>query len=127
MASDDTSQKAADSHNTGDGLKKNTNQQGRYDFDLAVIGAGPGGYATALRAAELGLSVALIDKDSSLGGTCLNRGCIPTKALLTAAHTWDEIKHAKYWGISVNQDAVQIDTAQLYRQKMKTVETMVKG
>lgn len=127
MASDDTSQKAADSHNTGDGLKKNTNQQGRYDFDLAVIGAGPGGYATALRAAELGLSVALIDKDSSLGGTCLNRGCIPTKALLTAAHTWDEIKHAKYWGISVNQDAVQIDTAQLHRQKMKTVETMVKG
>ena len=51
-------------------------------FDIAIIGAGPGGYSTALRAAELGKSVALIERDGTLGGTCLNRGCIPSKALL---------------------------------------------
>ena len=53
-------------------------------FDLVIIGAGPGGYSTALRAAELGMKVALVERDATVGGTCLNRGCIPSKALITA-------------------------------------------
>ena len=56
-------------------------------FDLVIIGAGPGGYSTALRAAELGMKVALVERDATVGGTCLNRGCIPSKALITATHT----------------------------------------
>ena len=51
-------------------------------FDLVIIGAGPGGYSTALRAAELGMKVALVERDATVGGTCLNRGCIPSKALI---------------------------------------------
>lgn len=64
-------------------------------FDIAIIGAGPGGYSTALRAAELGKSVALIERDGTLGGTCLNRGCIPSKALLTAVHSVETIHNAE--------------------------------
>ena len=56
-----------------------------YDYDVLIIGSGPGGYATALRTSELGLSTAVIEKTDVVGGTCLNRGCIPTKAYLTAA------------------------------------------
>ena len=70
-------------------------------FDIVVIGAGPGGYATALRAAELGLSVALVERDATLGGTCLNRGCIPSKALLTAAHAMHTAKWAPVTGLQV--------------------------
>ena len=55
-------------------------------FDIAIIGGGPGGYSTALRAAELGKRVAMIERDATLGGTCLNRGCIPSKALISATH-----------------------------------------
>lgn len=100
---------------------------GRYDYDVAVIGAGPGGYATALRAAELGLKTALIEKDATLGGTCLNRGCIPTKALLTAAHAREEISKAQYWGISVDETAVSANTGKLFEQKAKITGTMVSG
>ena len=63
-------------------------------FDLVIIGAGPGGYSTALRAAELGMKVALIERDATVGGTCLNRGCIPSKALITATHTIDTVHPA---------------------------------
>lgn len=100
---------------------------GRYDYDIAVIGAGPGGYATALRAAELGLKTALIEKDATLGGTCLNRGCIPTKALLTAAHAREEISKAQYWGISVDKTAVSADIGKLFERKAKITGTMVSG
>ena len=100
---------------------------GRYDYDIAVIGAGPGGYATALRAADLGLKTALIEKDATLGGTCLNRGCIPTKALLTAAHAREEISKAQYWGISVDETAVSADTGKLFGRKAKITGTMVSG
>ena len=100
---------------------------GRYDYDVAVIGAGPGGYATALRAAELGLKTALIEKDATLGGACLNRGCIPTKALLTAAHAREEISKAQYWGISVDETAVSADIGKLFERKAKITGTMVSG
>lgn len=73
------------------------------NFDLIVVGSGPGGYVTAIRASQLGLKTAIIEKES-LGGICLNWGCIPTKALLKSAQVFDYIKHASDYGIQV-QDA----------------------
>ena len=81
-------------------------QDQRRDYDIAIIGAGPGGYSTALRAAELGLSVALIDRDAVVGGTCLNRGCIPSKALITATHAIGTIRHARELGINASVDGI---------------------
>ena len=75
-------------------------------FDIAIIGAGPGGYSTALRAAELGKSVALIERDGTLGGTCLNRGCIPSKALLTAVHSVETIHNAERMGINATLQSI---------------------
>lgn len=71
-------------------------------FDLVIIGAGPGGYSTALRAAELGMKVALIERDATVGGTCLNRGCIPSKALITATHTIDTVHRAAELGVNAS-------------------------
>ena len=68
------------------------------DFDLVVLGAGTGGYAAAFRAAQLGLKVALVDEDK-IGGTCLHRGCIPTKALLESAAFAERVRHAKDYGV----------------------------
>src|SRR5262245_36781643 len=67
-------------------------------FDVVILGGGSGGYATALRAAELGLSVALVERDK-LGGTCLHRGCIPTKALLHAGEVADAAREAGQFGV----------------------------
>ena len=71
-------------------------------YDVIVLGSGPGGYVTAIRASQLGLKTAVIEKES-LGGVCLNWGCIPTKALLKSAQVFDYLKHAEHYGISVNQ------------------------
>ena len=70
-------------------------------YDVVVLGGGSGGYATALRAAQLGLSVALIEKDK-LGGTCLHRGCIPTKALLHAGEVADTAREAEQFGVQAS-------------------------
>ena len=69
-------------------------------FDVAIIGGGPAGYTAAIRGAELGLKVALIDNAPRLGGTCLHVGCIPTKALLFNAEIWDHLKHAAEFGLA---------------------------
>ena len=69
------------------------------DFDVVILGGGSGGYATALRSAQLGLSVALIEQDK-IGGTCLHRGCIPTKALLHAGEIAENTKHAAEFGVN---------------------------
>ena len=71
-------------------------------FDIAVIGSGPGGYVAAIRAAQLGKKVAIIEK-ADLGGVCLNWGCIPTKALLKSAQVCDYINHAADYGITVKE------------------------
>jgi dihydrolipoamide dehydrogenase len=71
-------------------------------YDIAVLGGGPGGYVAAIRAAKEGRSVALIEKDQ-LGGTCLNRGCIPSKALLRHAELIEDIKKAQSWGIETGE------------------------
>jgi dihydrolipoamide dehydrogenase len=68
-------------------------------FDVTIVGGGPAGYTAAIRGAEYGLKVALIEKSDKLGGTCLHVGCIPTKALLFAAEIWDHLKHAAEYGI----------------------------
>ncbi len=68
-------------------------------YDVAIIGGGPGGYTAAIRGAQLGLKVALIEKTDKLGGTCLHVGCVPTKALLFNAEIWDHLKHAAEFGI----------------------------
>ncbi|MGB2809668.1 MAG: FAD-dependent oxidoreductase, partial [Sedimentisphaerales bacterium] len=69
-------------------------------FDVVVIGSGPGGYSAAIRCAQRGATVAVVEKNF-IGGTCLNRGCIPSKALLASAHTLLSIKHAALMGVDV--------------------------
>ena len=93
-------------------------------YDIAVIGAGPGGYHAAIRAAQNGAKVALIEKDS-LGGTCLNRGCIPTKALLASAHLLEKIQESKEFGIEVN--GVQADFNKVVERKNKVVRELCDG
>src|SRR5258708_26604924 len=70
-------------------------------FDLSIVGSGPGGYVAGIRAGQLGLKVAVVEKDPKFGGTCLHRGCIPTKALLHTAALLDEIKGVAEHGIEV--------------------------
>ena len=71
-------------------------------FDLIILGSGPGGYVTAIRASQLGLKTAIIEKES-LGGVCLNWGCIPTKALLKSAQVFEYLKHSSDYGLKVSE------------------------
>ena len=84
------------------------------DFDLVVLGGGSGGYACALRASQLGLSVALIEKEK-LGGTCLHRGCIPTKALLHAGEIADNARHAGDFGVKATFDSIDMNGVNAYK------------
>jgi len=93
-------------------------------FDVVVIGAGPGGYPAAIRAAQLGASVAIVEKEQ-LGGTCLNWGCIPTKTLIAAAETLAKIKRAAAFGITVS--GVSLDYAAMIAQKNKIVGQLQGG
>ena len=100
-------------------------------FDLVVLGGGSGGYAAALRAAELGKSVALIEKDK-LGGTCLHRGCIPTKALLHAAEVADTARDAASIGVRATLEGIDPAGVRAYREgivakKFKGLEGLVKA
>ncbi len=95
------------------------------DFDLVVLGAGTGGYSAAFRAAQLGLKVALVDEDK-IGGTCLHRGCIPTKALLESAGLADRIRHAKALGITLPGEP-SIDYAVMAANKDAVVKRMWTG
>jgi len=93
-------------------------------FDVVILGGGSGGYATALRAGQLGLSVALIEKDK-LGGTCLHRGCIPTKALLHAAEVADNVRESEQFGVKAN--LLGIDMAKVNAYKEGVVSRLHKG
>jgi dihydrolipoamide dehydrogenase len=94
------------------------------NFDIVILGAGSGGYAAALRAAELNLSVALIDK-AELGGTCLHRGCIPTKALLHAAEVAEQTRESEQFGVKA--DLIGIDMAGVNAYKDGVVSRLYKG
>ena len=96
------------------------------DFDLIVIGAGPGGYVAAIRGAQLGMKVACVEKEKTLGGTCLNIGCIPSKALLNSSEKFTEIsKHAEEHGISTGK--VDLDLSKLMQRKNKIVKQLTSG
>src|ERR687898_1694445 len=94
-----------------------------YDFDVLVIGAGPGGYVAAIRAAQLGLKTACAEGRETLGGTCLNVGCIPSKALLHASELFEEAAHGTLakWGVKTS--GVEVDLAVMHESK----DTAVKG
>jgi dihydrolipoamide dehydrogenase len=93
-------------------------------YDVAVLGAGTGGYSTALRAAQLGKRVVLIERDGRLGGTCLLRGCIPTKALLRSAEIMDHVNQADRWGIKASGEP---DWDAVLAFKAKVVDKLVNG
>lgn len=93
-------------------------------YQVGILGGGPGGYVCALRAAQLGLSVVLVE-GQRIGGTCLNKGCIPTKALVKSAELWREIKHADIFGIQVSNAA--FDFSKVMERKDQVVETLVSG
>src|SRR5437764_12650742 len=97
-------------------------------YDLVVIGSGTGGYVAAIRAAQLGLRTAVVERQPALGGTCLNWGCIPTKALLEHAHAFKIAQHAKDWGISLGAAAaVTIDMTAVQTRKDRVVTGLTKG
>ena len=95
-------------------------------YDLIVIGSGPGGYVCAIRAAQLGMNTAVVEKRATFGGTCLNIGCIPSKAMLNASELYDEASH-KFadMGIKVGKPAVDLPT--LLKYKQQAVDSNVKG
>jgi dihydrolipoamide dehydrogenase len=95
-------------------------------FDLVVIGAGPGGYVAAIRAAQLGMKVAVVDKRTTFGGTCLNVGCIPSKALLQSSHLFEQAAHELgVHGIKVGPPT--LDLAQFMKRKTEVVDATTKG
>ncbi|HEX8474180.1 MAG TPA: dihydrolipoyl dehydrogenase [Pyrinomonadaceae bacterium] len=94
-------------------------------FDVTIIGSGPGGYVAAIRGAQLGLKVALVEKDKRLGGTCTLRGCIPTKQLLMSAHVYEQMQHAADFGVQAT--GIQLAFADVQKRKEKVVMKNSKG
>ena len=94
------------------------------NFDIIIIGSGPGGYVAAIRASQLGLKTAIIERES-LGGICLNWGCIPTKALLKSAQVFEYIKHADEFGIKI--DSYNVDFKEVIKRSRETATNMSKG
>ncbi len=106
--------------------QENDHSNDRGPFDVAVIGAGPGGYVAAIRAAQLGLHTALIEKEPKLGGTCLRIGCIPSKALLHSSEQFRFVRdHAENHGIIVKEPSV--DVAKMLQRKDKVVDQLTGG
>ena len=93
-------------------------------YDLIVIGSGPGGYVAAIRASQLGLKTAIVEREE-LGGICLNWGCIPTKALLKSAQVFEYINHASQYGIKVN--GAEADFAAVVKRSREVAGGMSKG
>jgi dihydrolipoamide dehydrogenase len=96
-------------------------------YDVVVIGAGTGGYVAAIRASQLGMKVAVVERQKALGGTCLIWGCIPTKALLEHAHALKIVQHAKEWGVTLPAGTPGIDMGLVHSRKDKIVTGLTKG
>jgi dihydrolipoyl dehydrogenase len=94
-------------------------------FDVTIIGSGPGGYVAAIRAGQLGLKVAMIEKDTRLGGTCTLRGCIPTKQMLMSAHVYEQMQHAADFGVQAS--GIQLAFEDVQKRKNKVVLKNTKG
>src|SRR3984885_8958832 len=94
-------------------------------FALVIIGGGPGGYVAAIRAAQLGMAVACVEKRRSLGGTCLNIGCIPSKALLNSLHKYEDALHP-FAGFGIHAK-VTLDLPAMMKQKDEVVTGLTKG
>ena len=94
-------------------------------FDVTIIGSGPGGYVAAIRAGQLGLKVAMIEKDTRLGGTCTLRGCIPTKQMLMSAHVYEQMQHAADFGVQAS--GIQLAFEDVQKRKNKVVLKSTKG
>src|SRR5919109_2744226 len=95
-------------------------------FDVGVIGAGPGGYVAAIRAAQLGLKTACIDKEEALGGTCLRIGCIPSKALLDSSELLQQAGH-HFAAHGIEVGGLKLDLAAMMRRKDKVVKGLTAG
>src|SRR6266403_2538070 len=105
----------------GEESSKLANEQ----FDVTVIGSGPGGYVAAIRAGQLGLKTAMVEKDTRLGGTCTLRGCIPTKQMLMSAHIYEQMQHAADFGVQAT--GIQLAFADVQKRKDKVVLKNSKG
>src|ERR671919_2770762 len=93
-------------------------------YDCIVIGSGPGGYVAAIRAAQLGMKTAVVEKEN-VGGRCLNEACIPAKAILRVAEVLSEVQHAKSFGISV--DGASVDWKGAAKHRDKVIKTLTSG
>src|SRR5512132_3519590 len=89
-------------------------------LDVVISGSGPGGYVAAIRAGQLGLKTAIVERDKKLGGTCLHRGCIPTKALLYSAELFARVKEAADFGIDVKEPSLNWEQALKHKTKVVT-------
>jgi dihydrolipoamide dehydrogenase len=98
-----------------------------YDYDVLVIGGGPGGYVAAIRAAQLGLKTACAEGRETLGGTCLNVGCIPSKALLHGSELFEEAAHGTLAKFGVKTTGVELDLSVLQNEKATAVKELTGG
>lgn len=96
------------------------------EFDLIVIGAGPGGYTAAIKAAQLGIKTAIIEKENNLGGTCLNVGCIPSKALLSSSELYQQAKH-HFKNHGIHSEGLSIDVEAMMKRKEGVIRKMSRG
>src|ERR1700745_1119972 len=98
-----------------------------YDYDVLVIGAGPGGYVAAIRAAQLGLKTACAAGRAPLGGTCLNVGCIPSKALLHGSELYEEAAHGTLAKFGVKTSGVEVDLDTMHAGRKEAVKGLTQG
>jgi dihydrolipoamide dehydrogenase len=98
-----------------------------YDFDVLIIGAGPGGYVAAIRAAQLGLRTACVESRETLGGTCLNVGCIPSKAMLHASEFYNDAKNGMMAKLGIKMDNVSLDLETMHEQRRDAVKQLTAG
>ena len=96
------------------------------NFDVIVIGSGPGGYVCAIRSSQLGLKTACVEVDNTLGGVCLNRGCIPSKSLLNSSEMFHKAKK-EFSGLGIETGSIKLNLSKMMGNKKKSIQTLTKG